>query len=1298
MPTAIPAVTLDRLATFGDLLRFLRRRAGLTQLELAADVGYSDAQISRLEQNLRLPDIPTLEARFVPALGLQDEPEVIARLLDLAARARREDAPTPGLCPYKGLHYFDEEDADLFVGREALTAQLMERILGMTANQDPGKGRCLVVVGASGSGKSSLVRAGLVPTLRWTEISAHWLIQVLTPTAKPLESLATALTMESNSVIATSTLVDDLSRDVRSLHHFARRLVGPQPDARMVLVVDQFEEVFALCHSEEERSKFIGNLLTAATETGGPVILVIALRADFYVHCAQYGRLREALASQQQYIGAMNQDELRRVIEVPAERGRWELEPGLVDLLLRDVGHEPGALPLLSHALFEIWQRRRGRTMTLGGYASSQGVRGAIAETAEAVFTDQFTREQQMIARRIFLRLTEIGDESPTTDTRRQATLRELVAQPAAEPNTLVVLKALADARLIITHEETVEVAHEALIREWPRLRDWLAESREDVRQQRLLSAALKEWQAADQDPSYLLSGSRLTQFEMWAQQSAVALTPEERAYLQASVTEQGRQKSAEAARVQREQKWQHRARFFLWGLVTVLLAATFGAVGLTREAIDERNIAREERQRAEWNARIALARELVGYASDALDSDAELSTLLALQAVNQTYAIDGSVLPEAETVLHQAVQSLNPPRRIAIGTFPRLSMPSMSYSADGTRLVHPFEYANGTNSGLTGVSDVATGQLLYTVTGEVVTTVSADNRFVTIDGSPGAERLLYWDISSSQGAEQLDSYSIEQMIDTWTWADISTDFRYFLVTDNKGVTRLLDLTSGQQITSTADSIPLQKIALPWFNRDGDLLAGRNSDGTVSVFDTTAWNEVARIAPAGTYVSTFKFSQDGKKIITANRDNTVTVWDASTGREQFSILTGFPPTFTSLSLDGTRLAVGSASGQISLFDTETGQEQLSLSVSRVDEIILNPDGSRLVTWHNWGQIQIWDLIPGRELHTFVNEPVPDAGAVDLAFSPDGKQLIIASASNTPAVWDLQTERRAFTLEGHNAQVLAADWSADGRFLATAGEDTDVRLWDAATGEAVLTLSGHRDSIYGLAFSPDSGRLASSSFDQTVRIWDVVTGQLLLTLEQPGPSRGVAWSPEGLRVAAATDYALDLQGYLRVWDAQTGVLQLEVTLEDMRAGVVAFSPDGGRIVVGLQERSARVYDAQTGEVLLTLAGHIANVPGVAYSPNGTRIATSGIGEDRTIRLWDATSGQELLTLYAESGVSRVAFSPDGRLLASQHHDGTTRIYALYITELIALAESRLTRSLTDAECQRYLHVETCPATS
>lgn len=401
MPASIPSSTLERFAAFGDLLRFLRRRAGITQMELAIAVGYSDTQISRLEQNQRLPDIPTLEARFVSALGLEYEPKAVARLLDLAANVRREDAPGLGLCPYKGLNYFDEADADLFVGREALTAKLTEHLFSLTEM------RFLAVIGASGSGKSSLVRAGLVPALRWDKKSADWHIHILTPTAHPLESLAANLLPENESVTAVASLMDDLASDPRSLQIFAKRKLREEKNARLLLVVDQFEELFALCRSEEERGSFIGNLLTAASEADGPVIVVITLRADFYAHCADHVQLREALAKNQEYIGAMDSAELRRAIEEPAQRGRWEFEPGLVDLLLHEVGHEPGALPLLSHALMETWQKRRGRMMTLSGYTSSGGIRGAIAETAEAVFADQFTHEQQEIARRIFLRLVD---------------------------------------------------------------------------------------------------------------------------------------------------------------------------------------------------------------------------------------------------------------------------------------------------------------------------------------------------------------------------------------------------------------------------------------------------------------------------------------------------------------------------------------------------------------------------------------------------------------------------------------------------------------------------------------------------------------------------------------------------------------------------------------------------------------------------------------------------------------------------------------------------------------------------
>src|SRR5215211_6249933 len=256
MATSIPVTTLEKFSTFGDLLRFLRRRVGITQIELAMAVGYSNTQISRLEQNERLPDIPTIEARFVSALGLEDEPKAVARMLDLAAHVRREDAPGLGLCPYKGLNYFEESDDDLFVGPEELTAKLLERVLSLPAGSLTDQIRFLAVVGASGSGKSSLVRAGLIPSLRWNKRSIDWQIHILTPTAHPLESLAATLTPENQSVSAVATLMDDLARDPRSLQIFAKRKLGAKNGTHLLLMVDQFEELFTLCRSEEARAAF----------------------------------------------------------------------------------------------------------------------------------------------------------------------------------------------------------------------------------------------------------------------------------------------------------------------------------------------------------------------------------------------------------------------------------------------------------------------------------------------------------------------------------------------------------------------------------------------------------------------------------------------------------------------------------------------------------------------------------------------------------------------------------------------------------------------------------------------------------------------------------------------------------------------------------------------------------------------------------------------------------------------------------------------------------------------------------
>ena len=431
MPTASLHVALERFTTFGDLLKFLRRRAGLTQRELSIAVSYSDAQISRLEQNERLPDLATISARFLPVLMLEDQPEVARRLLELASAVRREDAPASGLPPYKGLFYFDESDAEIFFGRENLTVSLVERLLsGLEADH-----RFLTVIGASGSGKSSLVRAGLIPALRWRQDTSGWLIYVMTPTAHPLEALAEAINKYSPNRSSTRVRAKEITSTAQGLQQTLDRLADAAGAEYALLVIDQFEELFTLCRDDAEQHAFVENVLTAALQPGGKSLVVIAMRADFYAHCANFDLLRQAVSTYQEYIGPISMDDLRRVIEEPAKRGHWEIEPGLVEVLLHDVGAdvgrspEPGALPLLSHALLETWQRRRGHTMTLSGYIASGGVRGAIAETAETVFYDKLDQRQRDIARQIFLRLTELGGDTSTADTRRRVGFDELISR-----------------------------------------------------------------------------------------------------------------------------------------------------------------------------------------------------------------------------------------------------------------------------------------------------------------------------------------------------------------------------------------------------------------------------------------------------------------------------------------------------------------------------------------------------------------------------------------------------------------------------------------------------------------------------------------------------------------------------------------------------------------------------------------------------------------------------------------------------------------------------------------------------
>jgi formylglycine-generating enzyme required for sulfatase activity len=482
------------------------------------------------------PDLPTeIESVILTALNKSpaaryqtvDEMRAALGLLEADQPAfRTTDVPVPGEPPYKGLQYFDENDVALFHGRTALTQELAARLT---------RERFLAVVGASGSGKSSVVRAGLIPAwhhgLETPTGKTTGAVHVITPTAHPLESLAASLTRDSESVTATATLTDDLLKDPRSLHLFVRKLLLRSNESHLLIVVDQFEETFTLCKDISERKAFIDNLLTAAADsTDGPVRVVLTLRADFYQHCAEHDGLRQTLQQHQAFIGAMSTDELRAAIEAPAKENGWALQEGLTDLILQDVGEEPGTLPLLSHALLETWKRRQGRTLTLTGYAAAGGVRKAITQTAENVYS-KLQPEEQTIARNIFLRLTELGEG--VQDSRRRASRAELRSNQ--NNATEVVLKILTDARLITATQDTVEVAHEALIREWPALRGWLAEDREKLRLHRHLATSASEWDRRGREPGDLYRGARLAQAQEWLTNDGVALSPLEHDFIEAS-------------------------------------------------------------------------------------------------------------------------------------------------------------------------------------------------------------------------------------------------------------------------------------------------------------------------------------------------------------------------------------------------------------------------------------------------------------------------------------------------------------------------------------------------------------------------------------------------------------------------------------------------------------------------------------------------------------------------------------------------------------------------------------------
>lgn len=1250
--------------SFGELLKYLRRRERLTQLELSIMVGYGEAQISRLEKNQRRPDLTALKALFIPALHLEDDPKLMVRFLDLADSAWQEESPAPGPAPYKGLLFFDESDAELFFGRETLTTQLVGRITELTTGAST---RFLAVVGASGSGKSSLLRAGLAVALK----QAGWDVRIFTPGANPLRALNMQVASGNDSA-------------------------GPES---LLLLVDQFEETFTLCHDDSDRVAFLEKLLSLARERSQKTVVLIALRADFYSHCAQYPLLRQAVAAQQEYIGQMTVEELQRAIIEPARRGGWEFEPGLVDLLMNDIGAqgtnepEPGALPLLSHALLATWEHRRGRTFTLKGYHASGGVRGAIAETAESIFTDQLNQSQQELARNVFLRLTELGEG--TEDTRRRAALNELVRHADEAPQLRTVLNILAEARLITLNEDSAEVAHEALIREWRRLHDWLTQDRDGLLLHRHLTESSLEWERRGRDPAELYRGARLAQAREWSSANqgrlntlerdflAVSIEHEEQATLEAEAQRRREletaRKMAEAERVRAEEQILSANRLKLRnrlittvGGIALFLAVLTGTFGWTSY---------QNELRAEREQRASASRELASAALTTLSTDPELSTLLALQAVSITRSKDDIVLPEVIDVLYQAIST--PHAQLTLPGQGGLSRIAYSpdgkflaaYDATGTRRI----WIASTGEEVFSLPAIPGIALDLAFTKDSKTLVASD-----IDEN-GRVAVSFWDVSSGT-LMSMTHLGIDPQIERLLWDELSIDGTRFALGNELGSTTIWDTGTGEQLMELNQSDGILTIA---FSRDGRRIATADRS-EVRVWDGDSGTEIFRSSKPNQLFSSVDFSPDGTRLAASSQSSLIWVWDIRTG-EELHTLYGHTNTVNSIrfNADGTRLASSSNDRKLFIWDAISGVQLLSLSghTNTIWDVAFAPDGRHVATASEDRTVKIWDPSTGGKL------PSMNTGALVTVFNPEQTRLAL-SFSNRPAeIWDFANGERLLTLSGHPISFVYS-FSADGKRLASKSPDGTISLWDATNGEELWTLPA---KFVGMVIpSPDGTRVAvaydTGSEPGAVEIWDAQRNKLLLSLiGHTSGVWGLAYSPDGTRIASG-----DNTGTVKIWDVETG--ELLITLEhstNSKIRALVFSQDGKYLASGTQNGIGKIWDTSSGQLLLTLTGHTSTLKDFAFRSDGAQLATAGY--DGTVRVWDARSGQEVQTFYGDSaGFWTVAYTADGTRLVAATDKGTIRTYLLNVDELIALARSGLTRTFTESECQKYLHMEQCPS--
>ena len=1167
----------------------------------------------------------------------------------------------PSRPPYPGLLAFEEEDAAIFFGREADIQKGLETLDGLRRRNGAPFVLCL---GSSGSGKSSLLRAGLIPRLRKNR--GGWLpIAPCRPQENPMEELALKLTNAFNmlgelrdwrsvyeQLFAPSNSRDwDASPDRDAvtgagLKELTRdlRVLAKQHDATVLLAIDQAEELFG--YSDPRMSRAFLRCLRGALEMSGHGLMAIAtMRSDTLSNFQMYADL-QGFAYEPLPVDPIPLRDLPQIIEGPARLADITLEPGLAQMLLQDATTSD-ALPLLAFTLRELYERYgQDHRLRVKEYEDLGRLEGSVRRAADAVIYRTSPSPEELGALRMAFvpAMVRVNDEGDFI--RRRASWLDLPARAHR------LLQEFIEARLLVSRgevgERIVEVAHEALLRAWPRLTGWLREDRDNLRVLDDLRRATEEWQTHGSGEDWLVHhGERLEAVEAMLKLPQFAGQASEiaKGYLAKCVAKRReeqerveREALAERNRLEAEARTARRTRI---AAILIAIIAIF-AVGAAVVAWRQSGVADAERNQAllsQSKALGAVSREQTdkGYAT--------LGLLLALEALPKQANGDRPLVPSAEAALLYALFAQREEHTLAGHT---QGVNKVRFSPDGSLIV-------------TAARD-HTARLWSSATGKLTATLEGhDSQVYDAEFSPDGQRAVtassdktarIWDAKTGGTTLVLRGHEGDVY-----QASFSPDGEKVITASSDKTARVWDARTGQ-MTSVLKGHDGEVLAAE-FSPGGQQIVTSSADGTSRVWrlGELALEGKSLILRGHTkLVTCAAFSPDGARIVTTSWDHTARLWDMASGK-MIATLEGHQDGVSRAAFapDGKLIVTTSADGTARLWDGITGKPVAVLQghKGQVHDAQFSQDGHWLVTAADDGTARLWDVASRETLDIFAGH----AGrAWSARFSPNGQRVATASEDNTSRVWRVVPNNIMADLKGHKGHVHRSVFSPDGHRLVTVSDDHTARLWDGNTGHEVAVLTAHTGEVWYAAFSKNGQRFVTTSTDSTARLWDTATGALVHTLRgHEGLVNHAHFSPNGQQVVTGGE-----DGLARVWDVAAGKTVALLKGHHGAVNFVEFSPDGQRIVTASQDSTARLWNAMTGELVAVLEGHRGPVINGAFSVDNSRLITASW--DRTARLWDGTSGKSLLTLRGHGdAVLSATFSPDSRRIVTASSDNTARVW-------------------------------------